>query len=117
MATKHFVWKPGRRQRGRFAYGQDLDDCQRLWWAVSKKDIMRELGPLIDDGWEPMEPVGPQCWTHKIKRKSEFAQCNLFGKAMWIGAGLLSAGAMTAVGVLAGDRFYVADEFCVHLRR
>ncbi len=82
-----FVWKPAPgslRISGAGISQQGLIVARADWWAACRASILDKMKSWIDDGWEPIAQVGPDCFEVEVYRVNVVSQMSIIAKVIWI---------------------------------
>jgi hypothetical protein len=103
---------------GGFVYWNDYTEAAAKvkFWQESQNWILQEVTKLMDQGWEPITEVGPECFTIGFKKR--FFDWDFFSWVMYIGLGVATFGiGFVAMPFIKAYTVMFPLEFKVSMRR
>jgi hypothetical protein len=91
--------------------------AKERWWAQEQQEILKELQGWLDQGWEAVQPPGPDCYEINVHRESMIKGRR--GWVLFIFFTILTAGILLLILGIIGfiDERYYASAFHLQLRR
>ncbi len=112
---KDFFWRVPEMEQ--VSVTVDLLTQARIeWWSESKSYIMREIQKWLDEGWEPMTQIGPDCWEME---KSSISNTSKWGPLAWMiwFIGLIATFGLAIFMLFGKTEVYKPTAFRVQMKR
>jgi len=98
--------------------GYSLSEAKAYFWEKYRSDIKKELKTWLNDGWEPIEAIGPSnVEVHTVKKSSLGTWDNPVSCLLGIFVIVITLGIVLLVLLLSSSEFAEAVEFRVTMKR
>lgn len=114
---KEFVWTPPPDRSDHWYLGKVSYATVRLEsWSKYRPMILAELQKSLDEGWETVTEIGPDCWQ---MREWEEPQSNRWGCGEWMLMilGLVPTMGLILIWLFQKETLVKAETFHIQMRR